>query len=331
MLVRSSAAASFVFALLALLGTPAQAQPCVDNWLCSLVLRDCTAGVPTCTSSGCVCRLLCNQDSDCPPRQACGGSGVCQAAVLCNNNQDCRAGEVCNDSGLCATPVPECTRNADCTDRDPCNGIETCDGTRCRRGQPPNCDDGNPATVDRCLVEGPDDPYCDHGAGRKKSCSEVNIHGSSAEIHPAQSGLRGFVWKGTLGADFSSKAPHDLPHSRIRVALADQKGSPLADQVLEGADRWRTTPDGGWVYTDDSPKALVRKLRFGGPAPKGLGRTFRVEGVTAGQRDLRAMTLTGVLIVGWEGDDIVGPCGTVVLPICQPDRRFGTLCREGRP
>lgn len=337
MIVRSSAA-PWLFALLVLLaGSPAEAQLCLNNWTCSVVMRSCSAtgGIPTCTSAGCVCTIPCNNDQDCPARQSCNASGVCQAAVLCNNNRDCRAGDVCNNRGLCETPAPptpECTRNADCTDDNPCNGIETCDGTRCRRSQPPNCDDGNSATVDSCLREGPNDSYCYHDAGQKKACSEVNINGSTAAILPAQSGRRGFVWKGTLGADFSSKSPYDLPHSRIHAALVDSKGTPLADQILEGEDRWQETPGGGWVYTEKNPGAVIQKLSFGGSSGKGpIGRTFQAEGVIPDKQATRVMALTGVLVVDWEGPDIVGPCGTVTLPVCKPDRRFGTLCREGRP
>lgn len=43
-----------------------------------------------------------------------------------------------------------------------CNGQETCTcWGQCEPGAPVNCDDGNPATVDRC-IEGPP-PGCDHG------------------------------------------------------------------------------------------------------------------------------------------------------------------------
>jgi len=66
-----------------------------------------------------------------------------------------------------------CTTDAECSDGDKCDGIEKCQNHICVPGDPPNCDDNNPCTIDCDTVQGclnPGTPRPD-GAG----CSDNNL------------------------------------------------------------------------------------------------------------------------------------------------------------
>src|SRR5581483_6385947 len=96
----------------------------------------------------------------------------CSDANVCNGDETCRAGlcvgssgPVIDDGNPCTVDICDPTvgvshnprpAGASCADHDPCNGAETCDGLgRCLAGVPPNSDDGNPCTIDKCSpVEG---------------------------------------------------------------------------------------------------------------------------------------------------------------------------------
>jgi hypothetical protein len=50
--------------------------------------------------------------------------------------------------------VPQCLSDASCSDGNICNGVETCRAGVCTAGQPLNCDDADPCTVDTCDPSG---------------------------------------------------------------------------------------------------------------------------------------------------------------------------------
>ncbi|MFH0982735.1 MAG: S8 family serine peptidase [Planctomycetota bacterium] len=64
---------------------------------------------------------------------------------------------------------PGCTGDPDCNDGLYCNGVETCVGSTCQAGTPPNCSDGVSCTVDSCnettdsCDHMPDNGLCNNG------------------------------------------------------------------------------------------------------------------------------------------------------------------------
>jgi cysteine-rich repeat protein len=75
------------------------------------------------------------------PRAFPGAAEVCDGV-----DNDCDG--VFDESPSCAG-LP-CVSDADCADSNTCNGDELCSAGRCASGPLPVCDDGDPATVDRC-------------------------------------------------------------------------------------------------------------------------------------------------------------------------------------
>jgi hypothetical protein len=320
-------------------GAAAEAQPAacqVVPGLCSAVTSCTSPSFPVCTSTGCTCRIPCNADRECPNGQDCA-AGVCAPSPLaCSVDSQCTGGQVCGARGTCVPgpAVPACTSNAACDDRDPCNGIETCDGTDCRRGVPPSCNDGNEYTSDRCVVvNGPQGTFrCDNVG--PSACSNSAIRQPVLRFASARPGAkaRRFVWSGTLEARVSLAPPYDVPNSTVRVIVADQAGTLLVDELIKGGAGWKKDPKGGWTYTNSDPGARVSRATFRDPDAKRFGRSFEIEGVTLAniRTGARAPRLAGGLVVDWTGD-ISGPCGVVAVPVCGPREIMGEqwmVCRE---
>ncbi|MFQ5478157.1 MAG: hypothetical protein ACE5E4_06030 [Candidatus Binatia bacterium] len=67
------------------------------------------------------------------------------AAVLCDDGNPC-TDELCVPGTGCQNPP----NNLPCDDADACTTMDTCSGGVCIGGPAPDCDDGNPCTVDTC-------------------------------------------------------------------------------------------------------------------------------------------------------------------------------------
>jgi hypothetical protein len=77
-----------------------------------------------------------------------------------------------------AVPVAQCTTDASCNDGNACNGGETCQRGVCTAGTPPNCDDGDPCTIDTCDAA----TGCQHAAvADPTSCSTLIPGGGPAK------------------------------------------------------------------------------------------------------------------------------------------------------
>jgi hypothetical protein len=89
--------------------------------------------------------------------------GTCRAGVppAIGDNNPCTI-DVCDPmTGARFFPVADGTP---CSDRNRCNGEETCQGGICTAGVGPNCDDGDPCTLDTCTpadgCQNAPDPEC---------------------------------------------------------------------------------------------------------------------------------------------------------------------------
>ena len=119
----------------------------------------------------------CDDQNPCTVERCVEGRCVNESVAdgtACEDGQFCSVGEFCL-SGICTGGVPvECAHlrstcstgvcdetlnmcarwpvnsNQSCNDGDICTTRETCDGAVCSGGEPVQCDDGNPCTVDRC-------------------------------------------------------------------------------------------------------------------------------------------------------------------------------------
>ena len=126
----------------------------------------------------------CDDGDPCTVTATCDGMGNCPATGFttapCDDHNACTTGDTCNGAGTCVGgPPPNCddknvcttdscnpasgcvhTNNtAPCNDGNACTTHDTCSGGRCIGGPPPDCDDRNVCTDDRC------DPRvgCQHG------------------------------------------------------------------------------------------------------------------------------------------------------------------------
>jgi hypothetical protein len=126
--------------------------PCNDGDGCSMDDR-CQAGV---------CRGdPLDTDGDGYVAAACGGDDCddARAGVHPGAQEGPPGDATCADGldndcdGLTDLQAPacgECARDEDCDDADACNGQERCQDHRCLSGDPPDCDDRNACTQDRC-------------------------------------------------------------------------------------------------------------------------------------------------------------------------------------
>ncbi len=130
-------------------GCAAGSAPCNDGVGCTL--DTCSEASDTCGHAaddlGCNDGIFCNGTEVCNPTLGCqrGAPPTCNDAVACTSDR-------------CDLLIDDCTHAPDhgsCSDGNACNGPETCDGTLgCQPGVVPNCDDGNPCTVDACDAQG---------------------------------------------------------------------------------------------------------------------------------------------------------------------------------
>ncbi len=85
----------------------------------------------------------------------CTVGDTCQAGVCRGGGPNCTGYTTACRTGACdetlhqcyTTPRPDGTS---CSDGNACNGVETCQAGTCVTSSAPNCDDGNPCTVDGC-------------------------------------------------------------------------------------------------------------------------------------------------------------------------------------
>lgn len=116
---------------------------CDDGRICNgferCVRGACTSGGPT---------IACNDGIDCTRDECSDFAGGC---VSTPDNSLCPMGELCTPGVGCQRR--RCMRDFECDDGSICNGIELCDrrAGACRAGVPPNCDDFQTCTIDRCL------------------------------------------------------------------------------------------------------------------------------------------------------------------------------------
>jgi len=127
---------------------------------------DCTGPTPFCdlisdSCAECLTDAHCNDGLACNGHESCTGGSTAAgpscapgAPVDCFDGADCTIDECLEPSGMCRH-APD---HAFCNDGDFCNGEETCQpasvvagsSSGCRAGEPPNCDDRNPCTIDSC-------------------------------------------------------------------------------------------------------------------------------------------------------------------------------------
>ncbi len=89
---------------------------------------------------------------DCDDGVDCTADHCDEDADRCSNSPDhgrCPADQRC-DAQLGCLAAPACSTDPDCDDGFWCNGAERCVGGACQPGTPPDCDDHNPCTDDRC-------------------------------------------------------------------------------------------------------------------------------------------------------------------------------------
>jgi Cys-rich repeat protein len=278
------------------LGVCASLQPerCTEN-------SQCPSG-QVCNAASGTCLDPCNNSGDCTlAGQMCAGDGTCRD---CANDGQCGgpgrrcAGGRCETIPPTPTPVPQCRSDRDCDDRNPCNGRETCDGFNCQRGVRP-CERPEPPSTVQCVRDNPDG--CFHCEYDIVVLRDPIVDGELAIIdepinvrpiptpRPGRGGLPpiggggGFRARGSFQARFASAPPNDLPSSRIRIALADEKGNPLVDYTTEpGA--WSDKNRYGWksdakgaTYRDERTGSLVKRLTLA-PAADAGRQTFELEG-----------------------------------------------------
>ncbi len=158
----------------------------------------------TCVGEQCVGKPLatcCDKNHDCKDNSSCtqdvcvGGACINDSTPLegkpCDDNNPCTLEEVCSksvcaakllnmcsDGNICTLdfcePATGClhkslSNGTGCDDGDVCNGNAFCTKASCIVGQPPDCDDGNPCTIDKC------DPItgCSHAA-HTGECTDGN-------------------------------------------------------------------------------------------------------------------------------------------------------------
>jgi hypothetical protein len=118
-------------------GNPCTTDTCNGNVGCT------HAGVAGC----------CFTDGDCADADACTINSRCVANTCQSDARNCNDGNGCTTDGC--DPAIGCTNTpvidgTGCADQSVCDGAETCTGGACQEGIPPNCDDANFCTQDRC-------------------------------------------------------------------------------------------------------------------------------------------------------------------------------------
>jgi hypothetical protein len=124
-------------------------QTCSDNAGCA-TNQHCASGIcapDICVKDAWACHegqsSLCNSD----------GSGLVGVTVDCASQTTACAKSVCNSGvGKCVFLLDLTTNGAACSDGDACTQGDTCKDGACVGGSPIVCDDGNPCTVDACVL-----------------------------------------------------------------------------------------------------------------------------------------------------------------------------------
>ena len=101
-----------------------------------------------CGNTKCLCTIDCFE-KECGDDRCGGSCGTCPQGLYCSEDQtecvcqpECQ-GKDCGDDGCGGT----C---GECEDADFCNGMEVCQQSVCVKGEPPECNDGDPCTEDSC-------------------------------------------------------------------------------------------------------------------------------------------------------------------------------------
>jgi hypothetical protein len=140
----------------------------------------------------------------------CNGIETCRAGIctlgyppVVGDNNPCTIDSCDNQTGARIDPVPDGTP---CSDRLFCNGMETCQRGSCTAGPAPNCDDGDPCTVDGCssgdVCEHVPDPRCQ--PDELMPCKLLAVR--AAPAGHSRRGITRFLCTGSFtmpGADFA--------------------------------------------------------------------------------------------------------------------------------
>jgi hypothetical protein len=112
-----------------------------------------------CTDDVCVAGAGCmhfNNNDPCNDQDACTANEVCFAGkcggggpIQCDDDNVCTDDE-CNPASGCVFTA----NSAPCTDDDACTSGDQCSDGECFSGEPTDCDDSNPCTIDQCDSEG---------------------------------------------------------------------------------------------------------------------------------------------------------------------------------
>ena len=205
----------------------------------------CTLG-DACVDGLCVGGLIkvCNDGNPCTDDACDGASGNClftSSSVVCDDGNPCTVGDICAAS-LCQSGTPTtcddgngCTIDAcdpssgkcaskasvdglGCEDGILCTQGDVCKGGQCNPGKPPQCDDGNPCTVDacsestgKCAFVNTDGGTCDDGNGcttgdvcKSGSCQSGVITCQCQSTADCASSEDGDLCNGTLFCDLKS-------------------------------------------------------------------------------------------------------------------------------
>jgi hypothetical protein len=143
---------------------------------CSLLDTECAMGA--CDETG-VCVAIPDPAKSCDDQDACT-LDTCEESCGCTHETiDCSDGIACTlDSCDPASGCENCPSDELCDDGAFCNGAETCNAeTGCAVGVVPNCDDGNPCTIDTCSDQAASCLH-DGAAGLGTHCEAVGPCGS---------------------------------------------------------------------------------------------------------------------------------------------------------
>ncbi|MBI3178454.1 MAG: hypothetical protein HYZ27_02260 [Deltaproteobacteria bacterium] len=130
---------------------PGKLLACDDKNPCTLDTCDDAAGCQYTPTSG-----ACDVDGDaCTQNDACK-SGKCEAGVkkVCEDGEVCTADSCNKVTAQCEfKPLSQgCTDGSECTIGDACGTDPKTGKHTCLAGNGPNCDDGNPCTLDTCEI-----------------------------------------------------------------------------------------------------------------------------------------------------------------------------------
>ncbi len=144
-----------------------------------------------CSAKGTCIKAALGDGTACDDGQACTETDVCAGgqcvgkSSTCPSSDPCLVGTCVDGKGCVEKPLADGTK---CDDGVFCTGDDRCDGGECSPGPVLTCDDGNPCTVDACLItsgckNSPEKPGlpCDDGdpCTAKDICLEGECVGGS--------------------------------------------------------------------------------------------------------------------------------------------------------